>query len=180
LINRKNTFTLDALIDGMLTLKKVLRRERQLKLLLLGIVLLMGLGFAYLGYALEQGAALFTILALITAIGAIWFVRDIVRYWQLEKSPLLQTIQYAPKSIVWIYTIEVQLMPLGVQFWDSKTLNFCLVDRDELQIRATEQELQLIKKALVILLPHTTFGHNREREQWYELDPNMLYRDEEE
>lgn len=171
---------MDALIDGMLTLKKVLRRERQLKLLLLGIVLLMGLGFGYLGYVLQEGAAFFSILTLITVVGALWFVRDIVRYWHLERSPLLQTLQHAPKSIVWIYTINIELMPLGIRFWHNKTLNFCLVNREELQIRATEQELQLIKKALVILLPHATFGHNREREQWYELDPNMLYRDEEE
>jgi len=166
---------LDTLIDGMLTLKKVLRRERQQKLLVLGIVMLIGLVFGYMGYTMDHANALFTILALIAGVGALWFLRDIIRYWEPDRSPLFQTLHHAPKSIVWIYTIEMQVMPLGIRFWDSKTLNFCLLDREELQIRANAKEIQLIKKALVILLPHATFGHNKEREQWYQLDPNMLY-----
>lgn len=167
---------MDKLIDGMLALKKVLRQERQQKLLVLAITLSSGLFFGLLGWSMARSNAFFILLSVAALLVGLRFLYDIVREWNPENSALMQCLHYSPNTIVWVYVIEMQLMPAGIRFWKRKTLMIRLVDGNDLQLRVGSKDLIVIKKALVILLPHATFGFSREREQWYRADPRLLYR----
>ncbi len=169
---------MDELIDGMLALKKVLRRERRQKLLVLNLSLVGAVLCAYAAWVQDRGRSLLIILAMVILLAALRFLRDILREWKPENSPILQRLHQTPKSIVWVYTVETQLMPLGINLQREQTLCLRLLQGDELQLRASPKEVAVIKNALKIQLPHASFGYSPEREQWYMANPALLYKNE--
>lgn len=170
----------DNIIDMMLALKKALQRERQQKLLLLTFILLSAIVLSCCSM-FQQEARLSNILlvsALIALLSALLFLRDILRFWKPESSPILQMLHQAPKNIVWIYLVEVNIAPFGIRFSKEQTLCLRLLNGDMLQIRLSEKDIPLVMSGLEKQLPHASFGFNKEKEQWYNIHPSLLYRDD--
>jgi hypothetical protein len=171
----------DALIDGILTLKKVLRRERIKKLLVANIAIASGLALSWGAYiANEHTVTLFVILSMIVWVVALRFSYSIWKEWKIDRSPLLVLLHQSPQMFVWIYTIRVEVMPFGIQFWNEDTLVFRLTNKMEFQLRAKNSEIEKIRAALVLLLPHASFGYSKEKEQWYMANPLLLMNNGEE
>ncbi len=163
----------------MQAIKTALYRERQQKLLLLCLILfsviLLGIGSSL---QKEESVANIMVVSSITALlSALLFLRDIMRFWKPESSPILQMMHSAPKNIVWIYVVQVNIAPFGIRFKNELTLCLRLMNGDTLQIRFPEKELQPVLNGLAEMLPHATFGFDKAKEQLYRIHPSLLLRD---
>jgi hypothetical protein len=120
---------------------------------------------------------LLTIASLIAYTSSLLLLRDLLKFWRPESSPLFQLLTQASKNIVWIYLFEVRLSPFGIDF--KKELNFCfgLMNRDMLQIRIPEKDAQKLMENLEIILLHTSFGYSKEKEQLFGIHPELLLKD---
>lgn len=169
----------DIFINGMLQLKKLLRRERQKKLLVLALVLLISLGLLSWGWMVRQPVGgLLIMLGMGAAVIGLKFGAAIFRNWPVEAQPLYRVLHQQPDKVVWVFRIQHQLSPFGVNLSADTTLCLKLSDRDELQLRGREQEIQTVLAALVDMLPQATFGYSKERSQWYDIDPYLLRQEE--
>jgi hypothetical protein len=169
----------DQLIDTVLIIKRALYRERQQKLLLLFLILFTATLLLYFAF-LQKETTLYQLLvitSLVAYISALLFLRDVLRFWNLESSPLLQIIIQAPKNIVWIYQFHVHISPFGIKF--RKEISFCfrLMNRDTLQIRIPEKESVILMENLEKSLDHCSFGYSKEKEQLYGIHPELLIKD---
>ena len=165
--------------DIMQAIKMALYSERQQKLLLLCLILLSVILLGW-GSSFQKEEALANIMvvsAIAAFLSALLFIRDIMRFWKPESSPILQMMHFAPKNIVWIYVVQVNIAPFGIRLKNEQTICLRLMNGDILQIRFPEKELQSVLNGLAELLPHATFGFDKAKEQLYRIHPSLLYRD---
>lgn len=169
----------EQLIDAVLIIKKALYRERQQKLLLLSILVFSATLLLYAALFQKENSLyqLLTIASLIAYTSSLLLLRDLLKFWRPESSPLFQLLTQASKNIVWIYLFEVRLSPFGIDF--KKELNFCfrLINRDMLQIRIPEKDAQKLMENLEISLLHASFGYSKEKEQLFGIHPELLLKD---
>ena len=165
--------------DIMQAIKMALYNERQQKLLLLCLILLsvVLLGWGSSFQKEEALANIMVVSAIAALLSALLFIRDIMRFWKPESSPILQMMHFAPKNIVWIYVVQVNIAPFGIRLKNEQTICLRLMNGDILQIRFPEKELQSVLNGLAELLPHATFGFDKAKEQLYRIHPSLLYRD---
>ena len=169
----------DQLIDTVLIIKKALYRERQQKLLLLFFMLVTTFLLLYAA-SFQQETSLYRLCAiasLLTFVLTLLLFRDLLRSWNPQSAPLLQMIVQAPKNIVWIYRINIQFSPFGIDF--GKKTNFCfrLLNRDTLQIQIPEKDAALLMENLERYFTNASFGYSREKEQLYGIHPELLQKD---
>ena len=69
-------------------------------------------------------------------------------------------------------------MPFGFYWSENGLLFFKLANGEEITVHLKAKHLKLVSKTLGRLLPHTTFGYSSERDQWYQLDPQLLIKDQ--
>ena len=169
----------EQLIDAVLIIKKALYRERQQKLLLLFLILLSATLLLYSAFVQNDSALyqLFTISSLISYVVALLFLRDVLRFWNPESSPIFKMIVQAPKNIVWIYQFHVHISPFGIKF--RKEISFCfrLMNRDTLQIQIPEKDAAQLMENLEKYFTNASFGYSREKEQLYGIHPELLQKD---
>lgn len=158
-------------------IRKILKRERLQKLFVSGITILGALGLGVLAYQLKKDRAA-TLLGVLTIgvfiIGFVFFIQ-ILRHWQAESHPLVQILQQSPDQIVWVYAINIEMMPAGIKFWDEHTFSINLLNKKELQLKMRSDQISELRTHLQKLLPHATFGYSHERAQWYTANPLLLY-----
>ena len=57
---------------------------------------------------------------------------------------------------------------------EKTTLYFRTLDSDVHTVKLNKKVIAQVSKRLNDLLPHATFGHSEEKEQWYRANPAML------
>ena len=159
---------------AMRTNREGIRRDLRLKLAVGVLLLVSGLGLALFFY---QKYNLLAVLGLGVALPGAWFLREYVRRPKVEDDPLWQVLHRAPRQIVWVFTQEEQLMPLGLHLMDRGTLFVMLLDGSEITLALPTQKLKLASHYLHRLLPHAAFGFTVERRQQFEANPGLLIKD---
>ncbi|MCF8245617.1 MAG: hypothetical protein K9J37_04060 [Saprospiraceae bacterium] len=159
---------------AMLTIREGIRRDLWLKLAV--GVLLLASGFA-LALFFYQKHSLLAVLGLGLALPGAWFLRDYLQRHKVEDDLLWQTLHRRPQQIVWVYTQEEQLMPLGLHLMDRGMLFVMLLDGSELTLALPAKKLRLASHFLHRLLPNAAFGFSEERRQQFVDNPALLVKD---
>ncbi|MBK8565824.1 MAG: hypothetical protein IPN76_21395 [Saprospiraceae bacterium] len=159
---------------AMLVIRDAIRRDLWLKLAVGLALLAAGLGMAAVFY---QKYNLLAVLGVGVALPGAWFVREYVRRPRVEDDALWQVLHRAPKQVVWVYTQEERLMPVGLLLAERGTLFVMLLDGSELTLAMPARKLKLASHYLHRLLPHAAFGFSVERKQQFEQDPSLLGRE---
>lgn len=157
----------------MLTIREGIQRDLWLKLAV-GVVLLVA-GLALTTY-FYQKYNLLAVLGLGLALPGAWCLREYLRRPKVEDDLLWQTLHRRPRQVVWVFTQEEQLMPVGLLLWERGTLFVMLLDGSELTLALPPRKLKLASHYLQRLLPHAAFGFSQERRQQFERDPSLLVR----
>ncbi|MEO1435341.1 MAG: hypothetical protein AAFV80_07370, partial [Bacteroidota bacterium] len=80
------------------------------------------------------------------------------------------------EKIVWVFSVITVSSPYGVTVFSMGNFYIKLIDRDEICLSAPPATLKALSTALNPVLPHASFGFTEEKEQWYRVDPALLYR----
>lgn len=160
---------------AMLVIRDAIRRDLWLKLAVGLLLLVAGLGMTAVFY---QKYNLLAVLGVGVALPGAWFVREFVRRPRVDDDPLWQVLHRAPKQVVWVFTQEERLMPVGLLLAERGTLYVMLLDGSELTLALPARKLKLASKYLQRLLPHAAVGFSLERRQQFERDPAMLLNSE--
>jgi hypothetical protein len=158
-------------------LRKAAEKEQVMRLLL-AIFLLSG-GAALLYFFFEK-STLFSIAGLVMLAFGVHLFYLYFKFRDINRLPVFQRLNYQPKTIAWIYTLLHQQMPYGFQIGRNAIMYFKLVDGDEHSVRVDPKRAEVISAGLNHLLPHTTFGYTKEREQRYANAPTSLVKPVEE
>lgn len=168
----------DHIIYVMLAFKDALYRERRQKLQLL---VCLGIATVFLILFADRQtdkavAQLMIIAALISGVGSLFFLKDILKFWNPNSSPLLELLQ-APQNIVWVYLLKVELTPFGIRFRKENIFCLRLLNGEMMQVRIPDDETAILMENLEKLLPRAAFGYSKEKEQLYEIHPELLLKD---
>ena len=90
---------------------------------------------------------------------------------------LVISLKDNPREIVWFYSYMVINMPFGVHLFRLATIFIYTVDKKKITLSVKEKELNNVMKILEKHLPHASNGYTIEKEQLYEANPALLYRD---
>jgi len=156
-------------------IEKSLRRERYQKLIVGIFVLACGL-FLVSCFPFKPNEWFLNILMVMTLIVGILILTKLVRRWQIEKVELIRLLKYEPQEIVWVYHLETQRLPFGLQYEYDCTLYFKLMNKDFIEVRLSKKTIKMISEQLNPLLPHATFGYSLDNAQWYLASPELLYK----
>lgn len=152
-----------------------IRRDLWLKLAVGLLLLGAGLGLVLFFY---QKYNLLAVLGLGLVLPGSWFLREYVRRPSVEDDLLWQLLHRRSQQIVWVFTQDEQIMPLGLYLGDRGTLFVMLLDGTELTLALPVRKLRLISHFLHRLLPHAAFGFSEERRQQFEQNPSLLLKQE--
>jgi general stress protein CsbA len=148
-------------------------RERNQKLavgivsIILGILLTARLNF-------QKNEWILGVLALSFLVGGLLIIVNLIKNWQLEKLQLVNLLKNNPKEIVWIYSIQTNRLPFGIQFTYDCTMYFYLLNRDFITVDLPKQKVIETSETLNLYLKHATFGYSEDNEQWYLANPELL------
>jgi general stress protein CsbA len=148
-------------------------RERNQKLavgivsIILGILLTARLNF-------QKNEWILGVLALSFLVGGLLIIVNLIKNWQLEKLQLVNLLKNNPKEIVWIYSIQTNRLPFGIQFTYDCTMYFYLLNRDFITVDLPKQKVIETSETLNLYLKHATFGYSEDNEQWYMANPELL------
>lgn len=152
-------------------LQRAIRREQRLQLLAAAV--LFGLGLA-LEVVFFSHNAIMSAAGLILVILGIRYGARLAGQQRVADSRLMRLLSDNPRHIVWVYSVDTQLLPFGFQFSRTGTMYFKLADGDELTVSLPADDLRLVSRFLNRLLPHATFGYTRHREQLFRTAPQRL------
>lgn len=158
---------------GQLLLIEAVRKEERIKTAGLFIALLIAL-FLFL-YSLDQ-AIIFIIISLFSISLLSAFIMRSFKKTLDNDFPLLHILRHDAYSIVWVYSVKTERMPFGILIAKNLTLILKTVDRETFSLKISEEESEVINKYLNRKLPHATFGFDNDKDQWYEANPELLYR----
>lgn len=158
---------------GFLILKRALQWEMRLQLLTSLALLLCGLTLCYFFF---QNNVPLALIGLIASVYGVKLVYKTAYKQDIEQHPLMRTIYYHPREIVWVYSLLTERMPFGFQFSKSGTLYIKLIDGSEYSVSLRARKLRLVSKTLSRLLPHATFGYSVRKQQWFLESPEKLRR----
>ncbi len=151
--------------------------QRDLWLKLAVGLLLLGAGLCLVLF-FYQKTNLLAVLGLGLVLPGSWFLREYVRRPSVEDDLLWQLLHRRSQQIVWVFTQDEQVMPLGLHLGDRGTLFVMLLDGTELTLALPVRKLRLISHFLHRLLPHAAFGFSEERMQQFEQNPSLLLKQE--
>ena len=80
---------------------------------------------------------------------------------------LIKIIDENPAFIVWVYTLETNLMPFGFKVNDKGLIYFKLRNGDEISVKMPAKHLKLVSRFLNRLLPEAMFGFSKEKLEKY-------------
>lgn len=156
---------------GLEVLRKALIREARWQLIAAIALLVVGLsliGFFYQTYVLVS------FLGLFMTITAFRYIYEFSAIKHADDHQLIHLISYEPERIVWVYGELIERLPFGLQFSQSGTLYFKLVDGDEISVNIPGRHLRLVSKTLNRLLPETSFGFSSEKAEKFAQKPRLL------
>ncbi len=88
--------------------------------------------------------------------------------WKNEHQNLVQIIDHQPEKILWVYTMETNLMPFGFKVKDKGLIYFKMDDGEDICIKMPAKDLKLVSRFLNRLLPNATFGFSEEKQRAYD------------
>ncbi len=156
---------------AMQILCKALLRESRLQLIF--SLLLTGGSAVLISFCFTKHIIL-TAFGLTSFVFGLRFFFKTAQQSSIESNRLILLLNKNPKQIVWVYALNTQLNPFGLEFMDSGVLYFKLADGDEISVGLPAKKLKLVSKFLNRILIETTFGYNKERAEQYRRDPNSL------
>lgn len=163
----------------MSILVDVLERERYFELFFIAVLLVMGITICTL-YAYETIGMMVAIGGIGIGLFAIKLIYRLVVNWDVKNKLLWKQLTEEADDIVWVYSVETQLMPFGIMLYSKGVMYFKLADGNDISISLPPHKIKPISQMLNELLPHASFGFTEERDQWYTINPLMLLRSEEE
>lgn len=152
-------------------LKKIIRRERNFKLLF-ALALLFILG-ACIGYVFQrQPIALLLLLAMVSGL-ITWRLKSSFR---IDRHPVWHLLVSQAHQVSWIYFEEVQLQPFGILLSKKAVLCIWTIGRVQERIHLPLKYKERLYKELSDSLTEISFGYSEEKKLWYEAHPSMLRR----
>lgn len=157
-------------------IKKSLRLERHQKLAVGVLALVSGIGLAS-RFPFKPNEWFLGILTIALLVAGLLIIVQLIQNWQLEKMELVRLLKYKPLEIVWVYHLETNRLPFGVQFQYDCTLYFKLMNQDFIEIKLPKSKIKMVSEELNQILPHATFGYSVDNAQWYLANPALLLKD---
>ena len=152
-------------------LKRVIRRERNFKLLF-ALVLLFILGTC-IGYVFQrQPIAMFLLLAMISGL-VTWRLKS---SFSIDRHPVWPLVTSQAHQVSWIYFEEVQLQPFGILLAKKAVLCIWTIGRVQERIHLPLKHKEALYKELSSTLTEVSFGYSDDKKLWYEAHPSMLRR----
>ena len=152
-------------------LKKIIRRERRLKLLF-ALCLLFILG-VFIGCIFQrQLIALFLLITVISSL-ITWRLKSSL---SLDRHPVWYLVTSQAHQVSWIYFEEVQLQPFGILLAKKAVLCIWTIGREQERIQLSLKHKEALYRELSDMLTEVSFGYSEEKKLWYEAHPSMLRR----
>lgn len=146
---------------------------RESRMQMIAALTMLAIGIT-LGWFFFQKQPVLAVIALALLVLGLQWLYGALRIWRLEQHPLVRTLLYHPQRIVWVYTVNMAVMPFGLNIFNRGDIHVRLDDGSEHVLSLPARRLKLVSHTLSRLLPHVAFGYTPEREQQYLENPAAL------
>lgn len=155
---------------------KALRRQKLAKIFVGSFLLVfsaMSIVLSCLQMSPKSAFATSVLLGMIGFVG-LMLLRN-AYYAYIEESKFwTYFLRVENRKIVWIYFHKLENQPFGIKMHDQNTLFIHLEDRSQACISMHESEIIEVMQLLKNELPQATFGYSRQKEQLYNIGPDLL------
>jgi len=107
------------------------------------------------------------------AVGAymVWLTK---RYWNPEKSPLMEVLRDRAGEIVWIYEQQINSQVAGATVSRAYNIHLQLESGKGYVLSVASPDRDSVLTLLAQLAPRATFGYSRELKKQYKRDPQSV------
>jgi hypothetical protein len=148
-------------------------RERNQKLVTAIVSIIIAIILA-LQFDFQKNEWILAVLIITFTVIGLLIIVNLINNWQLEKLQLVNLLKNKPKEIVWIYSVQTNRLPFGIQFTYDCTMYFYLLNGDFITVDLPKEKVIEISETLNLYLKHATFGYSQDNEQWYMANPELL------
>ncbi len=162
--------------EVFILIEKALRRQKLIKIVVGSFLLvfsLMGIILSFSNLSLSIAFATSVLLGMIAFVGAMLLKNayqaylDECHFWNFF-------LKNEGRKIVWVYYHKLENLPFGISLHSQTTLFIHLDDRSKACIAMREPEILEIMSVLRSELPKATFGYSKQKEQLYNIGPDLL------
>lgn len=157
-------------------LKLALVRDRNLKVCIGLLLVLVSIGCIILlarQFTPKTVYSLSFLLVFVGFAGVYFLIQGLLRY-DTQSNFLLQLINYNPQLVVWVYYRKIESAPFGIRMMQFTTLFIFLSNREFIALPMPEREILTLLPKLKKRAPHAVFGYSKQREQLYNVSPDLL------
>lgn len=122
-------------------------------------------GLVYISFFSTNVLAAVIGAGMAVAGGCMYFIFQ--KNWKNEERNLIKIIDHQPEKILWVYTLETNLMPFGFKVKDKGYIYFKMNDGEDICIKMPAKDLKLVSRFLNRLLPNAMFGFSEEKQAKY-------------
>lgn len=157
-------------------LEKNLRRQKFLKIFVGSFLLIFSLFIITLSWLNLSGKIAFanSVLFGMIAFTGILLLKNAYRSFVDECHFWNFFLRNESNKIVWVYYHKLESHPFGISFSSKTTLFIHLEDRSKACITMREPEILDIIGMFREEMPQATFGYSRQKEQLYNIGPDLL------
>ena len=133
-------------------------------------------GFFFFVQWESGGTALWVLSLLVAATGAYAF-RGVLQAELAEHPVIMDLLLHRSDTVVWLYKAELQLMPFGVDLFHRGRMDIACADGNKHVVRASHATIDLFLIAYRECCPHITTGYSPDRQQLFDVSPDLLKND---
>lgn len=145
-----------------------LKKETRLQVFFASVLLLCGI---FLTLKFFPQNSIFAAAGICLTGFGVYALLPLLSQLKSKNNPLLKIINTEPRRIVWVYGLNTERHPFGLNFMQSGVLYFKLDDGDDFSVSVPAKKLKLVSAFLNRVLPHAVFGYSAEKERRYAESP---------
>lgn len=157
-------------------LNKALKRDKNLKVgvgFCLVFVAIIGILAIDGNFPIKTIYTISVILLLVGFTGLYFLAQGLLRY-DTQRRFLLHILIQSPHEVAWVYYRKIESLPFGVSMLKLTTLFIFFNNREYMAIPMPETEILELMQTLPARLVNTVFGYTKQREQLYDISPDLL------
>ncbi len=158
-------------------IEQAIRQNRNLKLIIGMILLSIAVLIIYCAQTsllYHKTSFLISLTGLLISFAGFYLCLSGLARYDSYKQRVVNLLLKEPEKVIWIYYYKVESTPFGLRMFQFCSLHIHLHNYDKIVLYMPESAIWEVMRHLKQRLPKTSFGYSKQKEQLYNISPDLL------